>query len=452
MNHSSNPTAQMPFDFEVLSTEALELSPETIEQAVELSLTIPNEERQWQAYLNALAMFGFEQWLNSRATDLTLDWENCSTREPATANAIEAVCNLKVNDFKLCLIATGSLTDEEVMLPRAIVDLPEFIPHFYVLVEVQEEQEAVTIQGFLSRNQLDERLERANLVAEEDWTYQLPASWFIADPDRLLLYLSCLEPTTIPLPTVPSDRSTQLAQLRSGLERLLPELHSSQRQLWQILTWEQGAVVLTNPELLNWVYQVQQQGDLSTTDASARNHLTDILQLLTQQAMNVRRWLSNELDELAQELSWILLPMPSLATATALRSPTEEFEAIVRELHLSGLAISPQARGAYRDLQVAGLSLRLYALTWPLMTGSIPEWTLLLILGAPSETNLPIGLTLRVSDQTGILVERVVGSDNNSPYFFTSVIGNWYEKFIVTIGLAPGFKLTLPPFSFQLEP
>jgi hypothetical protein len=204
--------------------------------------------------------------------------------------------------------------------------------------------------------------------------------------------------------------------------------------------------------LLNWVYQVQQQGDSSTTDASARNHLTDILQLLTQQAMNVRRWLSNELDELAQELSWILLPMPSLATATALRSPTEEFEAIVRELHLSGLAISPQARGAYRDLQVAGLSLRLYALTWPLMTGSIPEWTLLLILGAPSETNLPIGLTLRVSDQTGILVERVVGSDNNSPYFFTSVIGNWYEKFIVTIGLAPGFKLTLPPFSFQLEP
>ena len=26
---------------------------------------------------------------------------------------------------KLCLIATGSLTDQEVILPRAVVDLPE---------------------------------------------------------------------------------------------------------------------------------------------------------------------------------------------------------------------------------------------------------------------------------------------------------------------------------------
>ena len=271
----------------------------------------------------------------------------------------------------------------------------------------------------------------------------------MSDPDRLLVYLSCLEPTAIPLPAVPNNRPMQLAQMRSELETRLPQLHSPERQLWQVLTWEQGTVVVTTPELLNWVYHIQT--NRTTADASVRTHLTDILQLLTQQAMNVGRWLSNELDDLAQELSWRLLPMPSFAPATALRSPTEEFEAIVRELYHNGLEISPQARGAYRDLQVAVLSLRLYALTWPLMTGTVPEWTLLLILGAPSETNLPTGLTLRISDQTGILVERVVNSENNSPYFFTSVIGSWDERFIVTISLAPGLNLTLPPFSFQVE-
>jgi hypothetical protein len=74
---------------------------------------------------------------------------------------------------------------------------------------------------------------------------------------------------------------------------------------------------------------------------------------------------------------------------------------------------------------------------------------------------LPAGLTLRVSDQTGILVERAVEENDNysnfftsaigTPYFFTSVIGSWEEKFIVTVSLAPGIKQTLPPFSFDVE-
>ncbi|HEY9743174.1 MAG TPA: hypothetical protein V6C90_22025, partial [Coleofasciculaceae cyanobacterium] len=56
-----------------------------------------------------------------------------------------------------------------------------------------------------------------------------------------------------------------------------------------------------------------------------------------------------------------------------------------------------------------------------------------------------------VSDQTGVLVERVLEGDDNSSYFFTSVIGSWDEKFIVTVCLAPGITQTLPPFSFNLE-
>jgi hypothetical protein len=161
----------------------------------------------------------------------------------------------------------------------------------------------------------------------------------------------------------------------------------------------------------------------------------------------------NELDELAQQLSWVLLP--SLATRSALRqqlrSPAEEFKAIAKQLSRSGLEISPQARGAYRDLLLGGTPLRLYALTWPLLSGSVPEWTLLLILGAPLETSLPRGLKLRISDQARILVERVSDENDNSSYFFTSVIGSLDEKFIVTISLTPGIEQILPPFGFNLE-
>jgi len=219
--------------------------------------------------------------------------------------------------------------------------------------------------------------------------------------------------------------------------------------LWQVLSWEQGAVVLTSPELLNWVYQLQRQTVGTRAIAPFQQHLSDILQLLTQLAVNVGCWLWDELDELAQELSWVLLP--NIAPASAMRSPTEEFEAIVNELQENGLAIPSQARGGYRDLPLAGYRLRLYAVTWPLVSSTVREWTLLLVLGTLSDTSLPPGLKLRVSDQTGILVERVLDADDNYPYFFTSVVGTWDEKFIVTVSLTPELELTLPPFAFNPE-
>jgi hypothetical protein len=449
MTNYSNSTTQTYLDFEAFSPETIDLAPESIDRAVELSTQIPNEQQQWQTYLNVLALDAFEEWLDNRATDLTGDRQD-DILQPAIANAINAVCNLKVNEFKVCLIAMGSLADEEVSLPRAIVDLPEFIPHFYVLVEVQEEQETALIHSFLSYEELVNRRKSVNLAPDEDWTYQLPLTWFNSDPDRLLLYLRCLELTTISLPVSQSNRTMELARIRSELEALLPQLQSPECQLWQVLTWEQGTAVLTSPELLNWVYQLQ-RGEITptSTQTSLQQHLSDILQLLTQPAVNVGRWLWNELDEFAQELSWVLLP--SLAPVAAMRSPVEEFAAIVKQLAQTGVDIPAQARGAYRDLQLAGMPLRLYAVTWPMLSESIPEWTLLLVLGATPGTSLPPGLQLRVSDQTGILVEQALDTQARDSYFFTSVVGTWDEKFIVTVGLTPAIEQTLPPFSFNPE-
>jgi hypothetical protein len=201
------------------------------------------------------------------------------------------------------------------------------------------------------------------------------------------------------------------------------------------------------------VYQVQRQ-ERSTPNSpglltQSRQHLADILQLLTQPAVNVGRWLWNELDEFAQELSWVLLP--TFVANAPVRSPVEEFEAIVTELEQTGVEIPLEACGAYRDLRLGGMPLRLYAVTWSLLSSPIPEWTLLLILGATPGTSLPLGLQLRVSDQTGVLVEQVLDAGQRDSYFFTSVVGTWDEKFIVSVGLPSGIQQTFPPFSFNPE-
>ncbi|MBD2771957.1 DUF1822 family protein [Iningainema tapete] len=444
-NFSINPQ-QMFFDFERLPTSAIILSPDEINQAVEFSSQINNSTYQWQTYLNVLALFAFEQWLKERDNSLSINREQCTVFQPAIANAISTVSNLQVGEFKLCLIATGSLTDEEVLITRAVVDLPEYLTHFYVLVEVLEEQECAVVQGFLSYQQLTERLVNVNLVPQEDWTYQLPLTWFEDNPDRLLLYLRCLEPEAIALPTVPPERAYNLSRIQDELTTLLPQLHSPELELWQVLNWEQGITVLTSPELLNWVYNLQiQQLPISNYQLAITN-LSDLIKLLTQPALNVGRWLWDELDNLAQEFSWVLLP---IAPATAMRSPGEEFTAIKSQLQQQGLEIPLQARAAFKDLLLAGFQLRLYAVTWQLLSESDPHlWTLLLVLGIPSGNNLPYNLKLRVSDQTGILVEQGINQESGGSYLFTRVVGSWDEKFIVSVSFMDGIELTLPPFTF----
>jgi hypothetical protein len=131
---------------------------------------------------------------------------------------------LQVGKFKLCLLTNNSLSDDEIVVPRAVVDLPEYIAHFYVLIEVLEEQETAIVSGFLSYQQLMEKQTAANLQPETDWTYQIPVSWFAQAPDYLLLNLRCLEPNAITLPVTKNQRMQTLVSMQNELMALLPQL------------------------------------------------------------------------------------------------------------------------------------------------------------------------------------------------------------------------------------
>ncbi len=458
MNHSSL-LSELSLDFETFSPESVSLSETQIDEALSLSHTVQTESRQWYTYLNALALFGFENWLEERG-NFSINRENCSIFNPEISNIIEAVCHLEVNQFQVCLITVGSLFDEVVTVPQAVLDLPEYAAQFYVLVKVQEELETVSISGFVSYPDLIAAKAKVNLEADEDWTYQVPLQWFEQDINPLLLYFRCLEPGAIVLPEA-VNRQTLLATNQAELQQILPRIqaeNSSNSQLWNLLTWEQGIAVLTHPQLLKWVYQIQNSTQLEQeTNPSAliqtrKNHLSDIFQLLTEPAINLGRWLQDELDNLASELSWVMIPEFSTPTAMrSLRFASEEFDTIERELKNKKIEIPPDAKGASRDLQLADTSLRLYVLSWELDSDSVREWKLLLILGTPSRSNLPHQVQLRVSDETQILAELSLNPGDDYPYIYTEVEGSLEEKFIVTISLGGEIQETLPPFGFNPE-
>lgn len=179
-------------DLRLLLPEGIWLESEYFARANKISDQVTDKAHQWQAHLNALGLLGFEQWIKERLPEQPI------TRD---TNTIETVANLNVGDFKLSVIATENLLDEVVNLPQDAIDQPELAAHFYVVLEVLEEQEQVIIRGFLRYDQLINYRSKVNLQLR-DGCYQLPLKEFDTEPNHLLYYSRFLEATAIPLPIV----------------------------------------------------------------------------------------------------------------------------------------------------------------------------------------------------------------------------------------------------------
>ena len=449
MNYSLTDQNQNLMDFEALPMQAVALSQQHYDQAVDISDRVVTEARQWKTYLNALALLGFKTWFTQQAPDLSLDWQHCSLYQPQYANLIEAAYDLRVNDLKICLISIGGAIDSLIKLPRAVVDLPDFQAHMYVVVRVLEEQGQVQVLSFLRHEQWLAHQQAQPLRPEPDWSYQVPTDWFDSNLHRLLLQCQCLQPA--PLETA-AQRSFDSDTLRANLTQRLAQSGSVETPLWQVLSWTEGAALLTSPPLVNWLYEVQ-TGRIALPASAATSPLQPML--------NVGAWLRNELDELAQALGWILLPpLAELRSPDAMRfhssdqgqagldlqTLVDEMAIIRRQLNQEGKTLPAHARCAYKALNLAATPLGLYVTTWPLQDST--EWELLLVLKPLPGNSLNSPITLTVKDTTQPLIEGRLTPDTKGNSIYAHVAGSGDDIFQVTLTADTGETLALPPFSF----
>jgi hypothetical protein len=266
----------------LLLPEVIWLEPEHFEQARDISNQVKSEANQWQTYLNVLALLGFEQWLSAHMPEQAITFDT---------NMIETGCHLKLGDFKFCLITAEHLLDEVVNIPTEAIDTPELTAHFYVVIEVSEEQEEVILRGCLRYDQLVNSCNRYNL---QGGYYQLPLSLFDTEPNHLLHYCRYLQPTAIPLP---------IATTSSFSQNIVQSLNQTRITLSQ---WLQGVFdegwlaieALSNPEV-NLAFSTR------SSDASAkRAKLIDLGMQLGHQTvallMNVTEDADNKLNILIQ--------------------------------------------------------------------------------------------------------------------------------------------------------
>ncbi|MGK7891166.1 MAG: DUF1822 family protein, partial [Leptolyngbyaceae cyanobacterium] len=438
-------------DAELLTAQTITLSPDMMDRAQLVSQTVRSPER-WQAYQNAIALFGVQQWLAERDIDITAAVETSSVYDGAIAGLLNGVCNLQIGQFRVCVIPLGSLTDDHVAVPRATLELADHVPHLFIGVEVQEELNRVTVWGSLRLDTLRDRLQdHPNLETEANWTYRLPRQWFHPDPNTALLYLRCWETTPISLtPLMPAPQSRPAA-LQTNLPILRPRLQTSQRPLWKLLPWQQAIALFQHPTLDLDLLQPD------TPPAHSLASATTAVNTVVNAAVNVGQWLQGQLDPVAQTLNWTLLPsfspaVQGTAAFRQIRPSLDQFEAILRNLSQQGVHIPPHARGGYVDLPVHQQQVRLYAVIWDSSTVQEPaEWTLLVALGALPDQPLPPALTLQVRDDHQVLDQQHFSNNVPDAFLFSAVSGTWGEQFWVTLEIGDGMALPLPPFAFHSE-
>jgi len=169
--------------------------------------------------------------------------------------------------------------------------------------------------------------------------------------------------------------------------------------------------------------------------------------------INVGRWLQNELDELAQQLSWVLLPPLALENAMRLTArvvnqptPQESFESVIKQLVRAGMTLPTDARVAYQDFDIGTIPARLYAIAGTLPPNPIPEWTLLLIMGPRSQTPLPRNTQIQIGVSDTPLTQQTLTQQDN--YLYAKVIGTLEEQFWVTITVPGSDPMRLASFSY----
>jgi hypothetical protein len=400
------------------TVETLTLEAEQIDLALQFSQQA-HPDQKWSVYLQKLAQFGFEKWLQKREPRLQI-------HPPISSPGLETICQLQVGEFKVCIIPVNGFSEVEIMIPRAIVELPEFAAHFYVPIGVAEDVDLTAVLGFIPYNQLVNY--QSQLQPLIDWTYAIPREWFNPDTDELLLHLQCLAPASIPLPAIPDSRQAELNTVKTQLETLLPQVKN--RPLWQVLNWNQAKALLPHAELLNWLRNSQPSLAIS-----------ELLQLLTQPAIELGTWLKNQLDDVSQSVAWQPLSIPvmrgSSLTVSPSISPVVELEDILSQLYSQYQIQVPTAAACRRES--LSNDIQLYAITW---LQSPQEWALLLIATTSAAVTSSPTMQWRISDEKQVLIERKLKPELGQTYLFTQIVGEIGEKFLMNLTIDENSQVT----------
>ena len=191
------------------------------------------ESVRWQTYLASLAQLSCQDWLQEKLPKMSISLVT-SENSP--------VRYLDMNGFRLCIIATAHVLDEIISIPQAAIETPQ-PAHFYVAIEVLEEQQEAVLRGFLSYSALQASAQRVVLPTGAI-VYCLPLYALDAEPNHLVSYIQQLSPSAIALPSALSPNPSAQTPAITKLSVWLDETVSTGWQAIEALLNPQMAIAM----------------------------------------------------------------------------------------------------------------------------------------------------------------------------------------------------------------
>jgi hypothetical protein len=310
-------------DFVPQLENQIDLPQSAIEEASLISQSIQDPLSAWQVYLTHLGLTGLNKWIetNIQESGLTLQFDQSRVRllTPTAPDLPAAVTQIKLGDFKLCMIAITD-SDEVVEIPPVAIAHPDQAGHFYVTVSVNTEAAIASIKGFIRYDQIQAR----NLTVSSHGVYEIPIEQFEPQLDRLFFLVTGLNPGAIVLP------------------QLAPKVSAPIRQM------------LIRP--------------MVSTAAWGKQRLEASLEAL------------GDFLTLADDANLQLVP--AFRSSAASIQATNPLQEIRSELTQQGYVIPVNVQASYEDNIINGVTIRVAIAKWQIPqenSTDAPEWSLLVI-------------------------------------------------------------------------
>ncbi len=231
------------------------LKPKYFDKAREIGKKVTGERNQWKTYLSAIALLAFEEWLQKLAPDIQLEIDNSSIFQTQYQTLIDAVCNIKFSNLKLCLIPIDILADSWITVPENIINSPELAAHLYILLEVIEDEKELIFRGFMYRDEILEYQQSANFTGTKQHSnsFKIPLFCFDTEINNFLIYSRFLEPNAI---TLPQERiiGRTVTPNTNGVSNVVTQSLINLEQWWSGVFeegWQSLEEILT-PQMPDW--------------------------------------------------------------------------------------------------------------------------------------------------------------------------------------------------------
>ena len=263
----------------------LEFQPEKIPQETQ-NHNYSNATAAWRSYLNSLCLNTCLEYFQTETDSQSQNPHIWSENDlPSIWNVVNGSA-IEFNSQRLILIPQEANDFSELRVPREWVDLPQWVGHYYLGVEINVSESWLRICGYTTHQQLKE-------IGEHDFTdetYSIPIEELTED---LTAMLAAIELFTTPKPVV--ETLPNLSE--SEIETLLQIFNQSNPYSPRLdVPFSQWGTFINNDKLRKKLYQQQQ----------SENQVTEIAQTITNVAINLGQWFDSVFEAGWQSLDTFL--------------------------------------------------------------------------------------------------------------------------------------------------